>query len=107
MRTRARVDDNQPEIVSKYRQLGWSVAHTHELGGGFPDIVVAKHGFTALIEIKDGKKSLSRRQLTSDEKTFHLLWNGYIRIVESTDDVEDMDRELDSLINKPAWLNMD
>lgn len=87
MRRAAKADDNQPQIVKAFRQLGFSVAHTHTIGKGFPDIIVGRDGINTLVEIKDGKKVKSQRQLTSDEKEFHKNWQGTIIIIESVEDV--------------------
>lgn len=82
-RTAARIDSNQPEIIQALRKVGASVAPTHMVGQGFPDIVVGFRGINHLLEIKDGEKSRSRRKLTEDEKDWHLTWQGEVRIVES------------------------
>lgn len=83
-----KVDDNQKEIVEAFKKLGYSVAHTHIVGKGFPDIVVAGHDKrNYLIEIKDGKKPLSKRKLTPDELKFHDSWQGDLKIIESVEDV--------------------
>lgn len=87
MRRAAKSDDNQPQIVKAFRQLGFSVAHTHTIGKGFPDIIVGRGGINTLIEIKDGKKVKSQKQLTADEKEFHENWKGHIIIIESVEDV--------------------
>jgi len=87
MRRAAKADDNQPQIVKAFRQLGFSVAHTHTIGKGFPDIVVGRNGINTLVEIKDGKKVKSQKQLTADEKEFHENWRGTIIIIESVEDV--------------------
>ena len=84
---RARVDATQKEIVATFRRCGFKVAHTHTVGAGFPDIVVARHGWTALVEIKDGNLPPSRKKLTPDEEKFHREWPGEIHIIESPDDV--------------------
>lgn len=91
---RARVDDNQPVIVKTFRSLGWKVAHTHTVGGGFPDIVCSKAGTTILVEIKDGSKTPSARKLTALEQEFHAMWEGALHIVESVDDVFELHRSL-------------
>ena len=70
-----------------FRKLGLSVADTSRLGGGFPDLAVGWSGVTALVEVKDGKKSPSRRKLTTDEEEFAKLWKGGVHLVESLDDV--------------------
>lgn len=82
-----KVDENQKEIVAAFRKFGYSVAHTHTIGKGFPDIIVAKNLCTILVEIKDGKKAPSKRKLTPDEEKFHNEWQGQMVIIESVDDV--------------------
>ena len=91
---RARVDDNQPEIVKAFRSLGWIVAHTHMVGSGFPDLVCSKGGITLLVEIKDGSKPPSARKLTIKEQEFHSTWQGHLAIIESVDDVFAIHRSL-------------
>ena len=86
MRKRARKDMNQDEIVSTFRYLGFSVAITSALGGGFPDIVIGKNEKNWLVEIKNGDLSPSERELTDDEKDFHEKWKGKIFIVNSVDE---------------------
>jgi Holliday junction resolvase len=87
MRRAAKADDNQPQIVKAFRQMGFSVAHTHTIGKGFPDIVVGRDGINTLVEIKDGDKVKSKKQLTADEKEFHQMWLGEIVIIESIEEV--------------------
>jgi hypothetical protein len=78
-----KIDANQKRIVSELRRLGYSVALTHELGRGFPDIVVGKWGFNILVEVKSSMKA----HLTKDEKNFWLSWNGQICVATSTREV--------------------
>lgn len=92
MRRAARVDRNHSEIIGAFRAMGFSVADTSRLGGGFPDTVISKHGRTALVEIKDGKKVPSARQLTADEIKFRNEWKGRYEVVESVDDAELVNR---------------
>jgi hypothetical protein len=82
-----KVDDNQPEIVETLRRCGFSVACTHIIGKGFPDLAISKHGITMLAEVKDGRKRKSSRRLTGDEKTFRENWKAEIPILETEDDV--------------------
>jgi len=95
MRSAARIDDNQPEIIKAFRKFGCSVADTHALGKGFPDIVVAKNFKTAVIEIKDGSKPRSACKLTTDEIKFRSSWLGLYFVVESIGDVIDVVRALE------------
>jgi hypothetical protein len=83
-----RADGNQREIVKTFRMLGYTVAHTHTVGKGFPDIVVGRNQVNYLIEIKDGSLPPSRRKLTDDEQYWHDNWLGQVAVIESIDDVQ-------------------
>jgi hypothetical protein len=41
-----------------------------------PDLLVGYRNKTALIEVKDGSKPPSARQLTPDQQKWHRKWNG-------------------------------
>jgi len=89
MRTAAKVDANQGEIVGYLRDIpGCKVAITSMVGGGFPDIVVAWMGKNYLFEIKDGNKPPSKQKLTPAEKKFHAMWQyaGQIDVVTCIED---------------------
>lgn len=86
MRAR-KIDDNQTLIVKQLRRCGVSVAITSMVGKGFPDLIVGVRGKNYLIELKDGAKSASRKQLTPDEKDFHDSWNGQVNKAESFDEI--------------------
>lgn len=75
MRVRARIDRNQPEIVSGLRKAGVVVHCTHQLGGGFPDLFCNYRGRIFGFEVKDPKQPPSARKLTDDEQAFHDNWN--------------------------------
>ena len=68
MRRDAKVDVNQPAIVRELRAAGFHVAHTHQLGGGFPDCVVTGYSIplaavaAVLVEIKHGNDKLTDRE---------------------------------------------
>jgi hypothetical protein len=88
----AKKDRNQTQIVEELRKMGFSVAITHRLGSGFPDIVVGD-GRTSrnyLFEIKsDGGK------LTPDEDKFAAGWKAQWNIIYSTEDaLKIMENEL-------------
>ncbi len=88
MNYRRKVDLNQKEIVQGLRALGYSVGHTYIVGKGFPDLAVAKFGFTILVEVKQpGEK------LNADEKEFAKLWHGRIVIGY---DIEQIHKEFEA-----------
>ena len=64
MRKRAKLDVNHLEIVATLRKCGASVVSLASLGDGVPDLLVGYRGKTALVEIKDGDKPPSQRELT-------------------------------------------
>ena len=83
-----RTDRNHAEIINALRKIpNLSVFSTHEVGKGFPDIVIGYKGINYLIEIKDGNKPPSARKLTDSEVEFHLNWKGQIKIVNNLDEV--------------------
>lgn len=86
MRRAARVDANHAEIAEVFRRMGCAVADTSRLGSGFPDLAVSRHKKTVLVEIKDGRKPPSARQLTPDEIRFKREWKGAYALVECVDD---------------------
>ena len=91
-----RTDSNHAEIRQAFRDRGFSWLDTFELGHGFPDGVIGKGGLTCLIEVKDGAKPPSRRQLTYEEHTLHAEFQGWIEIVYSVADVEAIERRFNA-----------
>ena|SRR3990167_3217154 len=81
-----KVDKNQVEIVAALRKMGASVQHLHAIGKGCPDILAGIKNQNILIEIKDGKKPLSKQKLTPDQIKWHKEWNGQVAIVRSVND---------------------
>ena len=86
MRTAARVDANQAEIVDALREIGCSVQILSAVGKGCPDLLVGYHGVNYPIEVKDGDKSPSKRRLTHDELVWHDEWNGTVYVVKSVEE---------------------
>ena len=77
----ARVDANQPDIVKRLREFA-RVTPTHQVGGGFPDLVVQFMGRTILMEVKMPGESLNK-----DQAKFWAEWNGgEMYIVRSPDE---------------------
>lgn len=76
MRRAAKIDANQPAIVTALRQAGAFVQSLAAIGDGCPDLLVGYAGLTALVEVKDGSKLPSARQLTPDQQQWHQNWTG-------------------------------
>lgn len=81
MRTKAKVDDNQAEIVDALRQHGCSVFCTHQLGKGFPDLCIGYQGTTALMECKS-----PQGRLTPAQEAFIADWQGQVAVVSTVEE---------------------
>lgn len=68
-----KVDANQPEIVAALRKIGVFVVDLASAGGGIPDLLCGWHGSWKAVEVKDGSKPPSQRQLTKDQIEFHAV----------------------------------
>lgn len=91
MRRAARIDANQPAIVDALRKVGCKVTPLHMVGQGCPDLLVWGPGRWILMEVKDGTKVPSKRELTADEQAFFdlradAIKAGALVIVESVGD---------------------
>ena len=84
MRYRARIDDNQKQIVEALRKAGASVKSLAQLGSGCPDLLVGFKGINWLFEVKDPSKRPSQRELSEDERAFHAAWLGQIDVIENS-----------------------
>ena len=80
MRTAAKRDRNEPEIVGALLSLGVQVKKLSQ--EGIPDLLLAYRGRNYLAEVKDGDKKLTPAQVD-----FHALWRGPIVLLRSIDDV--------------------
>lgn len=102
----SRVDRNQPEIVSAFRKRGCSVALLHEAGRGIYDLLVAKHGFNVLVEVKDGLKEPSERHLTPQQHDFNFMWLGMRCVVINVPQALCVVDQLDALAETCNYFNM-
>ena len=93
-RRAAKTDANQPEIVKHFRKLGWSVLIISQLKNCC-DLIVAKNGKTFAIEVKDGSRIPSERKLTKGEKKFLDGWHGEWRIIESIEQVNELNEAIE------------
>jgi hypothetical protein len=86
VRRAARRDANHQEVGDYLRDLGWSVLDLADCGDGVPDYAVAKDGFAALVEVKDGSKVPSARKLTEKEQKVKDGWQGPYIVALSGED---------------------
>lgn len=84
MRRIARVDANQSEIIGALIACGCSVQPLHQMGGGVPDLLVGLRGRNLLMEVKDGRKPPSERELTEDQEKWHSAWRGQVVVVNNS-----------------------
>ena len=86
MRTAAKIDKNQTEVVAALRKVGASVQSLATIGKGCPDLLVGFQGKLYLIEVKDGTNVPSKQLLTEDQKKWHDNWTGSpVHVVRSID----------------------
>ena len=88
MKTAAKVDANQAEIVNALRAVGAQVQSLAAVGHGVPDLLVAFRGDWYVAEVKDGSKPPSKRTLTPDEVAWHgkFGWCATVWIWNSADE---------------------
>ena len=77
-----RTDDNHSEVVRGIRDAlpEATVFDLSGAGRGIPDLLIGYAGCNYLVEIKDGEKTPSQRDLTDAQKTFHASWQGQVAI---------------------------
>lgn len=75
MRSAAKIDRTQTEIVNGLRAVGAAVQSIAAVGKGCPDLLVSFRGKWYVAEIKDGSKSASRRKLTLAEEEWHARFS--------------------------------
>lgn len=74
MRRIAATDRNQATIVELLRQVGCLVQPTHQLGNGFPDLVIYYPAADALALVEVKAHYSNRASLTPDELAWHTRW---------------------------------
>lgn len=82
----AKIDANQPEIIAALRKAGASVQPLHTVGQGCVDLLVGYRGANHCLEVKDGSKPPSARELTPDQIQWHMDWRGHAMVVNSVDE---------------------
>lgn len=86
MRRAAKIDANQTQVVEALRAAGATVQSLAAVGQGVPDLLVGFQSKTMLMEVKNGRKPPSQRQLTEDQLKWHGAWRGGpVAIVDGPD----------------------
>lgn len=84
MRRRAKIDENQPEIVAALRAVpGLTVQSLAAVGHGIPDLLVGYAGRNYLLEVKNPLLVPSKQRLTDDERDWHAAWTGQVCTVRT------------------------
>ena len=78
MRRAAKVDDTHRSISDSLRATGVRIRNATSIGAGFPDLVCAYGGFTALVECKTGKRGLRESQVE-----FIKNWPGVVIVART------------------------
>jgi hypothetical protein len=83
-----RKDGNQDDIAAAFREVGWKVHDTHNLGGGYPDLnVLDGNGQIHMVECK-----IPGETMTPDEEAFRLVWP--VEVIRSRRQVMDFVNEI-------------
>ena len=88
MRRAANLDSNHRAIVLALQAIGATVQSLASMGGGVPDLLVGYHGLNVLLEVKDGDKPPSARELTGAELGFHRTWGGQVALVYTAEQAQ-------------------
>lgn len=84
MRTAAKRDANEKEIIDALEQVGAKVKRLND--PDVPDLIVGFRGDLYLLEVKDGSRPPSQRKLRTGQQRFFDEWIGFkIVKVESID----------------------
>ena len=86
MRRAAKIDSNQPLIVSALRKVGAHVTSLAAVGCGCPDLLVSHRNRWFLLEVKDPAKPPSARTLTPDQAAWHAAARGPVSVVLTAED---------------------
>ena len=88
-RFKYRVDENHRAIVAAFDEMEFSIVNSAKVGGGVPDLFVAKFGKTIAVEIKAENGSLNEEQVK-----FMETWQGRYLVVRTVGHVIALEDEL-------------
>ena len=84
MRRAAKVDLNHAEVKAALSKAGWRCIDLSRAGCGVPDLLIAKAGRLALVEVK-GEKG----KLNPEQRRFHVELANYgvtIQVIRTADE---------------------
>lgn len=82
-----RTDANQTKVIKLLREAGFSVFSLSGVKQGVPDLLIAKDGYTALVEVKSTKG-----KLTPAQESFIGSWAGDIWIIKQSEEEDSIKR---------------
>lgn len=93
-------DANHFDIVKDFEKLGCSVCDLAGVGGGVPDLLVARNNITVLVEVKTDEGSLELSQIHFDD-----AWKGLIYLVRNSAHVEFVVNDMIKLSRAPNYAD--
>lgn len=95
MRRAARKDANEVELRKAWTRIGGSWLCITPVEGGEPDALLGFRGRMMLVELKDGRKPPSKRELRDNQVEWHRTWRGEpVRVVLDVKGLEQLAKEL-------------
>lgn len=99
MRSRPRKDANHAELVTEFETLGAVVVDLSALGNGVPDLMVCLSNVCIPVEVKDGAKPPSKRELTNDQIDWWMKARMNPRVVTNPQQVQETVEVLQQWVN--------
>lgn len=81
-----RADANQAAVTKALRKVGAAVTPIHVVGKGVADLLVSFRNTWYVLEVKDGEKPPSARELTEDERYWIQEQKAHVAIVNSPEE---------------------
>jgi hypothetical protein len=81
-----RTDANQVAVTEALRKIGAVVTPIHTVGKGVADLLVSFRNAWYVLEVKDGAKPPSARELTPDERVWIGRQKALVAIINSPEE---------------------
>jgi Holliday junction resolvase len=88
MRFKLKRDEFHTQIANQLTEAGFSVHDTSRVGGGFPDLAIARNNVSAHVELKTprGRKTALERR-SAGQIEFANTWRGPIIVAYSASEI--------------------